>query len=58
MAVWRGLVGKHVGEEDKRVVGLPKTEIRSRQSVVEEGAHPFQTCIGSVWAIKKVSFGD
>jgi hypothetical protein len=47
-----------VGEEDKRVVGLPKTEIRSRQSVVEEGAHPFQTCIGSVWAIKKVSFGD
>ncbi len=51
-------MGKHVGEEDKRVVGLPKTEIRSRQSVVEEGAHPSQTCIGSDWAIEKVSFGD
>ncbi len=58
MAVWRGLVGKHVGEEYKRLVGLSKTEIRCRQSVVEEGAHPSQTCIGSDWAIEKVSFGD
>lgn len=58
VAVWRSLVRKHVGEEDKRLVGLSKTEIRSRQSVVEESAHPFQTCIGSVWVIEKVTFGD
>lgn len=58
VAVWRGLVGKHVGEKDKRLVGVSKTEIRSGQSVVEKGAHPFQTCISSVWAIEKVTFGD
>lgn len=48
MAVGRGLVGKHVGEENKRVASLSKTEISSLQGVVEEGAHPFRIRSGNV----------
>lgn len=41
VAVGRGLVGKHVGEEEERLVGLAETEMGSDQSVVKEGRHPF-----------------
>lgn len=41
MAVGRGLVGEHVGEEEEGLVGLAKTQMGSDQSVVEEGFRPF-----------------
>lgn len=48
MAVGWGLVGKHVGEENKRAASLSETEISSLQGVVEEGAQTFRIRKGNI----------
>lgn len=58
MAVGWGLVGKHLGEEDKGGVSLSITQIGSYQSVVKKGVHPFWIRGSVVCIVEQISAGD
>ncbi|KAM2956778.1 hypothetical protein FF2_023861 [Malus domestica] len=58
VAVWRGLVGKHVDEEEEGLAGLAETEMGSDRSVVEEGWHPFGSGGFRVLVVEEMTVGD